>query len=560
MSAGPAGGAADASVLRLFAEAAQQSPSRLALALPDGERTYQQLARDVGRLAAGLAALGVARGERAVVLVPMSLALYATLLGLFARGVVAVFVEPWMPPRRMASCAGSARPTLFVGAGRAHLLRLLDPGLRGVRRAVTTGRRVGPLPAPLTLAEVAASGRTGRPGVGSGGAPASGASDLVEAVPVSSDEPALVTFTTGSSGTPKGALRTHGFLRAQHEALARELPSVPGEAELTTFPVFALHNLASGVPTVLPPVDLRTVDALDAATAVTTVRRHGVRTVTASPPVVDRLAEHPEAARLGLRRIVTGGAPVADGQLRRWRAALPATEVQVVYGSSEAEPVARATLEERLAARSAARPASSGWYAGRPCGGIRLRVVRIAPGPIALGARGWGEWELPTGEIGELVVTGEHVGRHYFENQQAFAEGKIVEPDGTVWHRMGDTGYLDGDGAVWLAGRVHSTIWRRGEAVHAGLLEQAARGDDPRVRRVGAVGVPDSALGQRAVVVVEAEDGEATRGAVRERLARAGVPHDEVVVRRDPLPVDPRHRSKIDYPALRRQLAVGRGR
>jgi acyl-CoA synthetase (AMP-forming)/AMP-acid ligase II len=155
-------------------------------------------------------------------------------------------------------------------------------------------------------------------------------------------------------------------------------------------------------------------------------------------------------------------------------------------------------------------------------------------------------------EIGELLVAGDHVCRDYDRDPLATRQNKVTDAEGTVWHRTGDTGWFDEEGRFRIAGRVHSTIWRDGVAVHAQLVEQAARGDDPRIARVAAL-----AVGRRVAVVLETKetdvDAELERD-VRARLAAAGEPCDVVIVTRDPLPVDPRHNSKIDYDKLRARL------
>jgi acyl-CoA synthetase (AMP-forming)/AMP-acid ligase II len=301
-------------------------------------------------------------------------------------------------------------------------------------------------------------------------------------------------------------------------------------------------------------MDFRHVDQVDAGRVLALMRRHGVTTCTASPPFFDRLAALVERSteRPVLRRLLTGGAPVSDAQLRVWRRAFPETEILVAYGSTEAEPVAHLAAAERLAATNPARPLAPGYCAGRPIERIRTKVVRIHSGPIELGEDGWAPWELPAGEIGELVVSGDHVCRDYYRNPRAVRETKIADGE-AVWHRMGDTGSFDAEGRFWLAGRVHSTIRRAGGLVHPQLVEQAARGDDPRVRRAAAVGLPDGELGERVVLVVEtAESGIAEE--IARRVGAAGLPVDEVLLTTDPLPVDPRHNSKIDYGALRLRL------
>jgi len=195
----------------------------------------------------------------------------------------------------------------------------------------------------------------------------------------------------------------------------------------------------------------------------------------------------------------------------------------IAYGSSEAEPVAHITAEERL------RAGGRGYVAGKIVAGVKARL------------------ELIDAEIGELLVSGDHVCRDYDNDARATQQNKVLDRDGTSWHRMGDTGWFDEEGRFRIAGRVHSTIWRSGRAVHAQLVEQAALGDDARIRRVAAV-----AVGARVAVVVESD--ENVEQDVRARLAAAGEPCDIVVVTSKPLPVDPRHASKIDYDKLRARL------
>lgn len=528
-------------VLAVLREVAARVPDRPALiaSTKKGEQhiTFAGLRDRVDRAAVGLRRLGLAPGERVIVMIPMSIDLYVALLAVLQTGAVAVFVDPWIGVRQIAAFAAFAEPRAWIGVPRSHLLRLLSGALRGIPLTVTTGFRVGPLPARRTLAELEAE-----PGDGVIHAAEHGA-------------PALITFTSGSSGEPKGANRTHGFLLAQHRALAAEFPAAEGDVDMPMFPVFSLNNLAVGVTSVVPDMDFRRVDQVDAARVLRQMKDHGVTTCTASPPFFDRLTAHLESfpgERPRLRRLLTGGAPVSDAQLRSWRRALPETEIMVAYGSTEAEPVAHLAAEERLAAVEI-----PGYCAGGPIDRIRARLIRIHDGPVELGEEGWTAWEVPAGEIGELAVSGEHVCRDYYQNPQAVRENKIAEPDGTVWHRMGDTGSFDSEGRFWIAGRVHSTIWRQGRPVHPQLVEQAALGEDPRIRRVAAVGLPDPALGERVTVVVETDAGEELREEIRNRLAAVDQPVDEIVLTSESLPVDPRHNSKIDYRRLRERL-VGR--
>jgi len=430
----------------LFRDAARAHPERIAFY--DGKRAiaFGELWERVTRIHA--------RG-RVMLMLPMSIDLYASLLGVLNNGGVAVFIDPWVGLRRMIQLARAAAPDQWIGTWKSVLIRLLS-GAAGF----SPPKRSGGLK------------------------------------PAAPQDAAIITFTTGSSGTPKQVIRTHRILIAQHERLAEAFPPKEGDVDLCTFPIFALNNLALGVTTVIPPIDLKRIDALDPHEVARAAKN--ATTATASPPLFDKLATIEERPRF--RRILTGGAPVTDAQLRAWIAAWPDAEIVIAYGSSEAEPVAHIEARERLAA------GGKGYLAGRMVNGVNAKL------------------DLIDDEVGELLIRGEHVAS---ENE---------------WHRMGDTGWFDEEGRFRIAGRVHSTIRRHGVAVHAQLVEQAARGDDARIRRVAAIGV-----NERLIVVVESDDDVAED--VKKR-----VDADEVIVRREPLPVDPRHNSKIDYAKLRDEL------
>jgi acyl-CoA synthetase (AMP-forming)/AMP-acid ligase II len=532
---------ADGNVVALLARAAAATPSRPALVLDAPRReevSFAALWERVCRISTGLLARGLAPGDRVIVMIPMSAELYATLLAVLKAGAVAVFVDPWVGIRQIAAFAAFAQPRGYIGLAKSHLVRLLEPPLRSLPLSVTTGGRVWRIPARITLAEIESAEPDTR----------------IHAV--SPESPALITFTTGSSGVPKGANRTHGFLLAQHAALVAELPNADVDADMPMFPVFALNNIACGITSVVPTMDFRRVADVRGDLVVDQMRAHRVTTATASPPFFDRVAAaigRTSGARPRLRRLVTGGAPVSDAQLEAWAAAFPDAEIVVAYGSTEAEPVAHLTAEERRHAKSARHPRAPGYCMGRPVPLVRTRLVRITRGPIVLGAAGWGEWDVPEGEIGELVVAGRHVCRGYYRNPEADRENKIVADDGEIWHRMGDTGYFDG-GSFWLVGRVHSTMRRDGRDVHPQLLEQAAGAAHPAVRQAAAVGLSDHALGERVILVVHATTADGVAAAIRGAIDAAGLVVDDVRLWPEPLPVDPRHNSKIVYAELRKRL------
>lgn len=513
----------------VFAAQLRDRPGAVAL-IDDrsGRRlTYAELGAEVAAAAAWLEAQGLGRGQGVLLFVPVSVDLYVALLALFRLGAVALLLDPGAGPEHLEACCARWPPAALLAVPRAHLLRLRSAALRRIPRRIAVGgwfpgARRWPAGARIQMPDTAP--------------------------PVDPAAPALVTFTSGSTGEPKAAVRTHAFLLAQHRAVAPHLALAPGEVDLATLPVFTLANLASGVTTVLPAFDLRRPAGIDGAAAAATLARHGVTRITASPALLGRLAEHAAASGRPLstlRKIFTGGAPVFPRVLSALRAAAPAARIAAVYGSTEAEPIAHLDAAEIDSADQAAMAAGRGLLAGRPVPEVRLRILRDRwgepRGPLT--ADGFATETLPPGEAGEIVVTGAHVLRGYLGGS-GDAETKFAV-DGAVWHRTGDAGWLDATGRLWLLGRCAARI----EDAAGTLYPLAAEGVAlrfPAVRQAAFV----AHAGRRWLVVAAART-EALQAELAAALAWAKPDAIRFV---HELPVDRRHNAKIDYPALRRLL------
>jgi len=377
---------------------------------------------------------------------------------------------------------------------------------------------------------------------------------------VTPETTALVTFTTGSSGTPKGANRTHGFLLAQHRALDAHVPYEPGDTDLPAFPIFLLNNMAAGITTVVPAIDLARPADTDPERVLAQLLHERLPCATISPSLLHRMsrfaAEHGVVLD-GLRRMITGGAPVGPGLVRDFARAAPGAELLILYGSTEAEPMTHVTGEEMLRwlEEEPGFAEQEGVCVGRMAEGLAWRLVRLHKGPIRLGEAGWVEWDVAEGAPGELIVAGEHVCRDYFRNDEALSRAKAQDGD-TVWHRTGDVGRLDEQGRLWLVGRVHNAILRGDATLFPVTPEEVLRGLDV-VRQGAFVGLPDPELGERACAAfstaeapADAAEEAAWCAVVREALEAAGVTVDDVrLVAR--VPMDPRHHSKVDYDRLR---------
>ena len=537
--------------------AAERRPAQVAVHAPDHGSdpagvnhhtiTMAELDRQAGALAAGLVDLGVGAGDRVVLMVPVSVELYVVVAALFRLGAVPVLMDPWMGVARMADCIRRTRPRLFLGIPLAHALFLWRPGLRRLRRVTVSGERW--------------MGRHSVEEMIRAGAHAPPVRDL------RSDAPGLITFTGGSTGRPKGVFRTHGLLQAQHEGTTRCMDMRPGDVHMQAFPNMVLSNIASGVTSVIPWFRQGHAAEVDPVALLRQVRRLGVAGMCGPPALLGRLArycvEHEQ--RMGtVRRVLVGGSAVSFDLLKQMdRATRPGASV-VLYGSSEAEPLAILEGHDEIERAERAMRSGGGLCLGYPRPALDMQIRALPPGlhTAGLDEGGLVAASLPVGHIGELVVRGRHVSRRYFGDPGAEAAQKIRTSDGLRWHRLGDLGYLDEEGRVYVVGRINDTVQRRGRSLYPLVVEPLVE-QLPFVRRCGLVGHPRKGM-NRSILAYEPADPGARRRDRRDReetiraeCDRIGVIIDQVVVV-DHIPVDPRHNGKVQRDELtkvcRRQL------
>ncbi len=498
-------------IYHLFESAASRWPEQVAIV--DGERTttYQELDTAIRQTAAQMKALGIRPGDRVLVFIPMGIDLYRIVLALYRIGAVAVFLDEWVSWKRMELCADLANCRGFTGIWKARVLSYFSMTLWQIPV------KINPDDYQKYAAEESA------------------------ATAVEADQPALITFTTGSTGTPKAALRSHAFLRKQFEVLREEMDVQPGDVDMTVLPIVLLINLGVGATSIIARFKASKPDAFDPAQVVQQIQQQHVLRITASPFFVRRLAEHclkNNTSMPSLKKVLTGGAPVFPAEARLFCRAFPAADIRVAYGSTEAEPISVISAFDLEAVEA-------GGLAGLPVGNVHhaaeVKIIPITDEPIAL-RPGEALLECPPGEIGEIVVAGPHVLSAYWNSPEALRRNKIYASNGKIWHRTGDSGYLDHAGGLYLTGRCTSLFFHEGHLICPFLYENWLQ-EQPGVT-LGTI----IKRQERVYLVVELSD-PAQEPVLRRAAKLLPVPALECSVMKK-IPRDPRHHSKIDYAAL----------
>jgi len=492
-------------IAELFFEAAKQYPDRTAIIHKNAQISYGQLATEVEQSAAYFKKKGIKAGDRVLVFIPMSIDLYRIVMALFYLGATAVFLDEWVSKERLRLCCRLADCKAFVGIPKARIFGFFIKELRQIPIKISLRGRDS---APIEIAQVEA------------------------------EHSALITFTTGSTGIPKAADRSHGFLAQQFEALIKEIDPRPEDVDMPVLPIVLFVNLGIGSSSVIAPFKASKPESLKPQKIADLIERHQVNRITASPYFLQSLSDY--ALSVGqpyseVQKTFTGGAPVFPSEASLYVRAFPKADCKIVYGSTEAEPISSILASELVKSKAELK---KGLAVGAPFEDIEIRLIDIVDAPLAnLEQHELDKLQKLSGEIGEIIVAGDHVLKRYFRNEEAFRTNKIKVGD-KIWHRTGDSGFIK-DGQLFLTGRCKELIKAEDGYISTFLIENLLQ-EIPQV----SCGTLIEIDAKKTLVLESNSSLENLKPELK------GINYDRVFVQRS-IPRDPRHHSKIDYAKLR---------
>ncbi len=470
-----------------LSEVARERPYAPAIQYPDGtdengrirytHYTYKQLDEASGVIARGLEAFGITKGTRTALMVTPSLEFFALTFAIFKCGAVPVMVDPGIGLKPLKICLAEAQPTAFIGIPKAHIARSIFGWARGSLEVfVTVGRRLWW--SGVTLEEVKERGRSalqGRP------------YKMAQTV---SEDPAAVLFTSGSTGVPKGVVYQHRTFAAQVAAIREHYDIQPGEIDLPTFPLFALFDPALGMTTIVPDMDFTKPAQVDPEMVFQAIEDFGITNMFGSPALLNTVSRAGEAKGVRLptlKRVISAGAPVPASTMERMLSLLEDDAILVTpYGATESLPVASVSSRTVLGETAALTETGAGVCVGEPVGDVQIGIIEITD----LAIETWNEQLLqPRGMLGEIIVRGPCVTRDYFNRDASTRLAKIPAADGTFWHRMGDLGYIDLQGRLWMCGRKSHRVESPWGPVFS-VPTEAVFNAHPAVFRSALVGLP----------------------------------------------------------------------
>jgi olefin beta-lactone synthetase len=502
--------------------------------------TFHDLENRSSSIAVGLRAMGIGPGKRIVLLVRFGEDFTTLVFALLKTGASIVLIDPGMGRSNLIRCLEAANPDGFVAIPMAQAIRaLLRHRFPNAKLNVTVGRTAGVLPSPTlaTLEKFSASD--------------------YKPVDTSSLDPAAVILTTGSTGPPKGVLYTHQTFNHQIDQLISHYGIEPGGADLSGFPLFGLFNAVMGTTTIIPDMDPIRPAMVDPPRLLDAIDQWQANQAFGSPALwtaVGKYCERTQRRVPSLKLVLSAGAPVPPRVMKWMRGAMHEEGTfHTPYGATEALPIASIESRVVLNETAAMNARGAGTCVGHHFSGVRWKVVAIDDGPLASMSQCT---ELNRGAIGELIVSGPVVSTTYVTRSEQNAFHKVIDRDGSLWHRMGDVGYLDDQDRFWYCGRKTHRVQTAKSTLYTDPCESIFN-QHPSVYRSALVGIPSSNSGhQKPTMVIEPWQGSSQKNPLSatvlkdqlREIAQSNPLTSEILdihIYPKALPTDIRHNSKI---------------
>jgi long-chain acyl-CoA synthetase len=427
--------------------------------------TNVQIQRQSNAMANGLKDFGVKRGEIVAVILPNGPAVPVVYTGIFKMGAVFLPINFGLAPQEIRYILEDSQATTIITDENLYpKVGEASRGLKGIRNSIVKSEK-STIPGTISLNEIV-----------------SRFPDDFEVVNVAPDELAVLMYTAGTTGFPKGVMLSHHNIGSNLEDGLRSWPQEPTDTVLTPLPLNHIYGLLMANECNLTGAKLVLHKWFEPHLVLNSIKQREITQFVGVPTMYIKLLENfdPTAHRTdSVRRWISAAAPLSIETLRSIEKKLGGRLFQG-YGMTEASPT--------ISRQREGRPRKPG-SVGTAIDGVEIRI---------LDQTGQG---LPAGQVGEICVRGPNVMIGYLKKEE---ETREALKDG--WLRTGDMGYLDSDGDLFITDRKKDLIIRGGENISPASIEEILY-KHPAVQEAAVVGVLDPVYGEEVKAFVALRPG-----------------------------------------------------
>lgn len=498
----------DLSLVQSFFEKAEQSPdqpvsievklpgilstwplSKLVSADPDSLNyetlSFKELRARILQYQRGLLALGISPGKRIIMLVSPGHDFLAFSFAIMACGAVPVFIDPGIGLEKLSDCIKDSAASGCVVSAKAQILMLLKRDLFKNMQIVVNASRL-PIGFGTNLDFFSSF---------------SAAETSIK--PFSAQATALVAFTSGATGTPKGVVFSNSNLSAQMKIFKYIFGLKAGSRDLPLLPIFSLYGASSGVTSIFYPSNPGRPLDFDASHLCKVINNLSVETSFGSPTLWSKIATYAAGQAItfpSIKKVFMAGTSVSAKVREQVAAVCKNADLFTPYGATEALPVTLSPVDLLPKQPESANNMMVGIPVGEAVPNLQYKIISIVDGQI----KNINEVEeVGFGEIGELIVSGPNISSQYLNRVDADQLYKITDGN-SVWHRIGDACYMGKDANLYYCGRVaHRVITTDSTGKKNTLYSEAVEvvfNANPKVKRSALISI-DHGIG--AAVAIE---------------------------------------------------------
>ena len=386
--------------------------------------TFTQIDTKSDEICRYLIQKGFQKGNKIVVFVPIGIEFYLILTAIFKMGLQAVFIDPYAGIEHINKCCEMIFPDGIIGSGKTLLKGFFLKGIRKIGKKINYIKMMEHSE-KLSIYEKNKNQKK------------------IQNEKIDGNTPALISFTSGSTGFPKIIMRTHEFLLGQHNVLEKNLKFEKETAVYSSFPIFLLSHMATGTTTFIPDLNWRKPVESNFRNIVKQITENNIQNIILPPAIFENIVKFCKDEKIMLenvQKVYTGGAPVFYSLMKKIKDVFTNAKIIALYGASEAEPISVLNFEDITEEDIENMKNGDGLLAGKIVNEIELKIEELEKTPE----------KNKISEIkGEILVRGENVVDGYLNIEKNSDEN---------WHRTGDMGYINKKGQLILLGRVKGRI------------------------------------------------------------------------------------------------------
>ena len=410
--------------------------------------TFTQIDTKSDEICRYLIQKGFEKGNKIVVFVPIGIEFYLILTAIFKMGLQAVFIDPYAGIEHINKCCEMISPDGIIGSRKTLLKGFFLKGIRKIGKKINYIKMMEHSE-KLSIYEKNKNQKK------------------IQNEKIDGNTPALISFTSGSTGFPKIIMRTHEFLLGQHNVLEKNLKFEKETAVYSSFPIFLLSHIATGTTTFIPDLNWRKPVESNFRNIVKQITENNIQNIILPPAIFENIVKFCKDEKIMLenvQKVYTGGAPVFYSLMKKIKEVFTNAKIIALYGASEAEPISVLNFEDITEEDIENMKNGDGLLAGKIVNEIELKIEELEKIPKKNKILKDNNVEDFSALKGEILVKGENVVNGYLN---------VEKKPNEKWHRTGDMGYINSNGQLVLLGRVKGRIQLGGKIYYPFTVETA---------------------------------------------------------------------------------------